>query len=201
MDYVLNMVNGIDENYIIMLNGLRFKGRIGGRKNSLLEADSIIVIFHQVVSLLFCFFVDGGMSNYRFLYDVNQSFFLCRMWTLQMCTKPVICLKMSSNAGHQSVWLIILIWQYCLLVCYTTVTVNVCAYNCFQSIFNEKMMISTLLPLVINIMTNSNTVIAKSCYLFNIYLWLSISITSCQVLWNADTINYSYTRLLTVTYL
>lgn len=79
MDYVLNMVNGIDENYIIMLNGLRFKGRIGGRKNSLLEADSIIVIFHQVVSLLFCFFVDGGMSNYRFLYDVNQSFFLCRM--------------------------------------------------------------------------------------------------------------------------
>ena len=39
-------------------------------------------------------------------------------------------------------------------------------------------MISTLLPLVINIMTNSNTVIAKSCYLFTIYLWLSISITS-----------------------
>lgn len=45
---------GVDENYIIMLNGLRFKGRIGGSKNSLLEADSIIVIFHQVVLLLFC---------------------------------------------------------------------------------------------------------------------------------------------------
>lgn len=56
MDYVLNMVNGVDENYILTLNGLRFKGRIGGRKNSLLEADSIIliVIFHQVVLLLFC---------------------------------------------------------------------------------------------------------------------------------------------------
>lgn len=48
MDYVLNMVNGVDENYIIMLNGLQFEGRIGGRKNSLLEADSIafVVIFH-----------------------------------------------------------------------------------------------------------------------------------------------------------
>ena len=48
MDYVLNVVNGVDENYIIMLNGLQFEGRIGGRKNSLLEADSIafVVIFH-----------------------------------------------------------------------------------------------------------------------------------------------------------
>lgn len=84
------------------------------------------------VVVLCVFFVDGGMSSYRCLYDVNQSFFLCRMWTLPMCTKPVICLKMSSNAGHQSVWLIILIWQYCLLECYTTVTVNVCAYIAFS---------------------------------------------------------------------